>query len=116
MARMKPYVAFIIKSVAGLRGWSRSLHVVGALDFIDTTSSRTCGSALRERGDPDRLVLVKIDAASLGTRSACGPGRAPSMRTCLDRLFAAGAEDVAPRYRLQLRIACRQRMRAWPRL
>jgi PAS domain S-box-containing protein len=92
MARMKPYVAFIIKSVAVFMAVTL-LHVVGALDFIDNKLS-DMRFRLAQSEATDRLVVVKIDAASLD-QVGVWPWPRHLYADLLDRLFAAGAEDVA---------------------
>jgi len=92
MARMKPYIAFIMKSflvfvvVTGL-------HYGGALDFIDNNLSDMRFRVAQSEAT-DRLVLVKIDAASLD-QVGVWPWPRSLYADLLDRLFAAGAEDVA---------------------
>ena len=92
MARMKPYVAFIIKSIA-VFAVVTILHVAGALDFIDNELSDMRFSVARSEAT-DRLVLVKVDAASLD-QVGVWPWPRSLYADLLDRLFAAGAEDVA---------------------
>ena len=92
MARMKPYVAFIIKSIA-VFAVVTMLHVAGALDFIDNKLSDMRFSVASSEAT-DRLVLVKVDAASLD-QVGVWPWPRSLYADLLDRLFAAGAEDVA---------------------
>jgi PAS domain S-box-containing protein len=92
MARMKPHIAFIIKSVAVCLVVT-ALHVAGGLDFIDNKLSDMRFRLAQSDATGD-LVLVKIDAASLD-QIGVWPWPRSLYADLLDRLFAAGAEDVA---------------------
>ncbi len=92
MTRIKPYVAFAIKSVL-VFGAITLCYLLGAFDFIDfkLTEARYRVATSNATG---RLVVVKIDPASLE-----GVGIWPWPRSVyadvLERLFAAGADDVS---------------------
>jgi len=92
MSRMKPYTTYIIKSILVFVVVT-ALHYVGWLDFIDNKLS-DFRFRLAQSEATDRLVLVKIDAASLD-QVGVWPWPRSLYADLLDRLFAAGAEDVA---------------------
>src|SRR4029453_298033 len=92
MARMKPHIPFIIKTVAVCLVVT-ALHVAGGLDFIDNKLSDMRFRLAQSDATGD-LVLVKIDAASLD-QIGVWPWPRSLYADLLDRLFAAGAEDVA---------------------
>jgi PAS domain S-box-containing protein len=92
MARMKPYVAFLVKSAA-VFAVVTLLHVIGALDFIDNKLS-DMRFRVAQRDATGSVVVVKIDAASVA-QAGVWPWKRSLHADLLDRLFAAGAEDVA---------------------
>ena len=92
MARMKPNIAFILKSFAVCLVVSL-LHYAGLLDFIDNKLSDMRFS-VAQRDASGSVVIVKIDANSL-REVGVWPWKRSLHADLLDRLFAAGAEDVA---------------------
>jgi len=92
MARMKPHIAFIVKSIAVCLVVT-ALHVAGWLDFIDNKLS-DMRFRVAQSDATGSLVLVKIDAPSLD-QVGVWPWPRSLYADLLDRLFAAGAEDVA---------------------
>src|SRR5215813_6954653 len=91
MARMKPYIAFIVKSILVFCVVT-ALHVVGWLDFIDNKLSDMRFWLVQSEAT-DRLALVTIDAPSLD-QVGVWPWPRSLYANLLDRLFAAGAQDV----------------------
>jgi len=89
---MKPYIAFIVKSILVFFVVT-ALHVVGWLDFIDNKLSDMRFWLVQSEAT-DRLALVTIDAPSLD-QVGVWPWPRSLYADLLDRLFAAGAEDVA---------------------
>src|SRR5262245_30366708 len=89
---MMPHIAFIIKSVL-VCALVTLLHYLGALDFIDNKLS-DMRFRIAQSDATGSLVLVKIDAPSLD-QVGVWPWPRSLYADLLDRLFAAGAEDVA---------------------
>src|SRR5262249_36487912 len=92
MARMRPHIAFVVKCVLAFAVVTL-LHVVGALDFIGNKLSDMRFHIVQSEAS-DRLVVGKIDAVSLD-RVGVWPWPRSLYADLLDRLFEAGAEDVA---------------------
>src|SRR5215470_2143872 len=89
---MTPNIAFIVKSAAVFFVVTL-FHFLGLFDFIDNKLSDMRFSVAQSDATGN-IVIVKIDAASLA-QVGVWPWKRSLHADLLDRLFAAGAEDVA---------------------
>jgi PAS domain S-box-containing protein len=92
MARMKPNLTFILKSIA-VFAVVTALHVTGWLDFFDSRLSDMRFRVAQSEAT-GQVVVVRIDPSSLA-QVPVWPWKRSLYADLLDRLFDAGAEDVA---------------------